>query len=125
MRLTPAALVVNDDFDWSDEPLTEDIFGTVSAINWRGDVFIESDDASRRCMPYAITDLEPIVDGDPAAAQACMRALHARQHVMTAASAAAADLDDSDEFFDAHADAGLGLHDASGAPAFTFGGIRK
>jgi hypothetical protein len=123
VRLTQEALVVDDDYDWSEDALTEHIYGTLRSFDRHGTAVIESDDARREDAPYALRDLEPIVDGDPAAAQACMRALHARQHVMTVASTAAADLGDTDEFFDAPTDAGV--HGANGAPAFTFGGVRR
>ena len=111
------------DYDWTKDALTENIYGTLRSFGRYGTAVIESDDAQREDAPYALRDLEPIVDGDPAAAQACMRALHARQHVMTVASTAAADLGDTDEFFDAPTDAGM--HGANGAPAFTFGGVRR
>ena len=107
VRLTAAALVVDDDeYDWSEDALTEHIYGTLRSFGRHGTAVIESDDARREDTPYALRDLEPIVDGDSAAARA-----------------SAVDLDDSDEFFDAPADAGL--HGANGAPAFTVGGVRR
>ena len=137
VRLTVAAFDVEADYDWSCDALAHGVYGTLKAFGQYETAVIESDDAQRPDATYALDDLEPIVDGDPMSARAYEHARHAWRHAAAARVqalqrgrvvrrqhlGAPAFVDDSDEFFDAPADAGL--HGANGAPAFTFGGVRR
>jgi hypothetical protein len=61
VQLNTAGLDVESDYDWSADPLTPGLNGTITHCAW-GYATIKSSDSSRKVSTYAVTDLEPARD---------------------------------------------------------------
>jgi hypothetical protein len=89
VRLTADALDEPTDYDWSRDALPPDTYGTIVRVGvltqaFRQYALVESDDARCPNSEYWLTDLKPIIDGDPMSARAHEHTRHARRHAAAA-----------------------------------------